>query len=252
MEPSQPQSHFNQLSSSASNVPWLNCCLPPFITPARYLPPPPSLFLSLFGSVTIHCELCKISHIYEHERKAFLSNSKRVNRERVIDEPWGMGMGNRKGGMAIRHGHGLSTIQRDFHLSLPLTLGLFLGSNSTWYVHKVKLFMASYTWYSISSTIHTPRRGQKPFWPHLNVSFFVSFFSPLFLCVFSLFFLYFFLQFFVSFVTIYEYVWIVLMKCSAKCTRLLNLFDLEFIVVAPLSFCTVVIHFGGCHLVVPR
>lgn len=140
----------------------------------------------------------------------------------------------------IERGNGHSTWTWTKHypkrlppLSPPLFLSLFLGSNSSWYVHKVKLFMASYTWYSISSTIHTPRRGQKPFWPHLNVSFVVSFFSLLFLSAFFSVFLCFFLQFFVSFVTIYEYVWIVLMKCSAKCTRLLNLFDLEFIVAAP-------------------
>lgn len=87
-------------------------------------------------------------------------------------------------------------------------------------------------------------------WPETILATFERFFLCLFL--FPALSLCFFLQFFVSFVTIYEYVWIVLMKCSAKCTRLLNLFDLEFIVVAPLSFCTAVIHFGGCHLVVPR
>lgn len=157
----------------------------------------------------------------------------------------------KKGG-EWRNGHSTWTWTKHYPKRLPphslsLCLSLLLVSNSTWYVHKVKLFMASYTWYSISSTIHTPRRGQKPFWPHLNVSFCLFLFSALSLLVF---FCAFFFSFCVSFVTIYEYVWIVLMKCSAKCTRLLNLFDLEFIVVAP--FCTPVIHFGGCHLVVPR
>lgn len=99
-------------------------------------------------------------------------------------------MGNGYGKSKRGNGHSTWTWTKHYPkrlppLSPPLFLGLFLGSNSTWYVHKVKLFMASYTWYSISSTIHTPRRGQKPFWPHLNVSFLVSFFSPLFLCVFS-------------------------------------------------------------------
>lgn len=103
-----------------------------------------------------------------------------------------MGMGNRTGGMAIRHGHGLSTIQRDFHLSLPLSLSVSFSART----RLGTCTRSSCLWpatldirYHRQSTRHAVARNHfGHIWTFLSLSLsFPSSFSAFFLC-FSVFF----------------------------------------------------------------
>lgn len=124
-------------------------------------------------------------------------------------------------------------------MSSPSSLSLSL-STLLWVRAQGQVVYGQHTWYSISSTIHTPRRGQNHF-GHIWTFLFVFLRSCFFFPFFFLHFIWFKLRFgfvffrFLCAVSIYEYVWILLMKCSAKCTRLLNLFDFKFIVAPSLS-----------------